>query len=307
MDIENDLGLSALLPSDGPAVVSGGYTFTEGPVWLATEGALIFSDIPTGTARRFQPGDPASTLAPVWRTQTRGGNGMTLDNDGNIVCCEQSSRRVVRFPVADPEAIEVIAEDYRGARLNSPNDVVVDSHGRVYFTDPSYGLGPGGEGRELPHNGVYRIDTDGAIHLIDDRFQQPNGLVFSPDERYLYIGDTQQLVIRRFEVQPDGTIIGGAVFADMRKATQKGGPDGMTIDADGRLWATGPGGIWLIDADGTPLGQLLMPEQPSNVTFGGPDGTTLYITAETSLYQLDTTVTGVIPAGVTAVGAGPAR
>jgi sugar lactone lactonase YvrE len=295
VEIENEHGLSELL--DGPALVqaSSGYTFTEGPVWVPDADCLIFSDIPTSVAYRWRAGALATGPAPVFRQQTGSGNGMTLDQEGRVICCEQSSRRVVRFPFDDPSAIEVIAERYGGSRLNSPNDVVVDAAGRVYFTDPIYGLGPGGEGKEQSHNGVYRIDPDGEIVLIDDRFQQPNGLVFSPDERFLYIGDSQQLVIRRFALQPDGSLTGGGIVSDMRKSSHSGGPDGMTMDTDGRLWTTGPGGIWVVDVDGTNLGQIPMTEQPSNVTFGGHDFSTLFITAETSLYRIPTRVRGAVP------------
>jgi len=292
VDVENEQGVSDLLEGAAVTQVASGYTFTEGPVWIPAHGWLIFSDIPTSTAYSWQPGAAASV---IYREQARGGNGMTLDNHGQVICCEQTSRRVVRFPVDEPTAVEIIAEDDAGSRLNSPNDVVVDSHDRIFFTDPSYGLGPGGEGKEQLHNGVYRIDPDGAIVLIDDRFQQPNGLVFSPDERFLYIGDTQQQVIRRFAVQDDGSITGGSIFCDMRKSGHRGGPDGMTIDTDGRLWATGPGGIWVVDVDGTSLGLILMPEQPSNITFGGDDFSTLFVTAETSIYRIETRVRGAVP------------
>ncbi len=303
MEVENEHGLSDLLDGSPLTQLSGGYTFTEGPVWIPAHNWLIFSDIPTSTAYRWGPGDPA---AVVYREQTKNGNGMTLDNESRVICCEQTSRRVIRFPVEDPTAAEVIAEHYAGSRLNSPNDVVVDSRDRIYFTDPIYGLGPGGEGKEQQHNGVYRIDPDGTIVLIDDRFQQPNGLVFSPDERQLYIGDSQQLVIRRFDVHDDGSITGGAIFSDMRKSAHSGGPDGMAIDTDGRLWTTGPGGIWVVDADGTNLGQILMTEQPSNITFGGEDFSSLYVTAETGLYQLGTRVRGAVPGSRTPERAGVA-
>lgn len=292
VEVENEHGVSNLLDGTPLMQVSSGYTFTEGPVWIPAHRWLIFSDIPTSTAHSWQPGAATSVN---YRERARGGNGMTLDNHGRVICCEQTGRRVVRFPVDEPTSLEVIAEHDAGSRLNSPNDVIVDSRDRIYFTDPSYGLGPGGEGKEQLHNGVYRIDLDGTIVLIDDRFQQPNGLVFSPDEQYLYIGDTLQQVIRRFDVHDDGSITGGSVFCDMRTSGHRGGPDGMTIDTDGRLWATGPGGIWVIDADGTNLGLILMPEQPSNITFGGDDFSTLFVTAETSVYQIDTRVRGAVP------------
>ncbi len=304
MEIENDRGVSRLVDGAAPEVLSDAYTFTEGPVWLAGdggEGSLIFSDIPTSTAHRWRPGDPVDAPSPVFRTNTRNGNGMTLDLEGRILCCEQNSRQVVRFSADQPDDVEIVAAEWNGKRLNSPNDIVVHGSGRIYFTDPIYGLGPGGEGKEQPHSGVYRVDPDGSIALVDDRFHQPNGLVFSPDQRQLIISDTQQQVIRRFDVHDDGSITGGAVLVDMRKAGMPGNPDGMTIDADGRLWATGPGGIWVVDASGEVLGVLRMPHQPSNLTFGGDGLSTLFVTAEAGLYAIQTSVAGVTPGPVAVV------
>ena len=143
--------------------------------------------------------------------------------------------------------------------------------------------------------------------LIDERFQQPNGLVFSPDERHLYLGDSQQLVIRRFDVREDGSVTGGSIFADMRRTGHTGGPDGMTVDTDGRLWTTGPGGVWTIDPDGTVLGLIVMPEQPSNLTFGGGGFSTLFVTAETSVYQIETRVSGAVPGNRLVDRAGASR
>ncbi|HEV2529347.1 MAG TPA: SMP-30/gluconolactonase/LRE family protein [Thermomicrobiales bacterium] len=305
MEIENDRGVSRLLDGASPEVLSDAYTFTEGPVWVAgdgEDGSLIFSDIPTSTAHRWRPGDPVDRPSPVFRTNTRNGNGMTMDAQGRILCCEQNSRQLVRFSLDDPDTIEVIASEWNGKRLNSPNDVVVHESGRIYFTDPIYGLGPGGEGKEQPHSGVYRVDPDGGIALVDDRFHQPNGLVFTPDQRQLIVSDTQQQVVRRFDVHDDGSLTGGAVFVDMRKTGMPGSPDGMTIDTDGRLWATGPGGIWVVEQNGEVLGVLPIPHQPANLTFGGADLRTLFVTAETGIYAIQTSVTGVVP-GPAAVAA----
>ena len=303
MEIENDHGLSGLLAEPELRRVGSGYTFLEGPVWIHEEHCLIFSDIPTSTAHRFVPGADGAASSTIYRERTGGGNGMTRDTEGNILCCEQTARRLVRFPYDNPSRVEVIAESWNGKRLNSPNDVVVHSSGTIYFTDPTYGLGPGGEGKEQPDNGVYRVTTDGMIDLIDDRFQQPNGLVFTPDESAISIGDSQQQVVRRFAVAADGSLNGGQIFVDMRRSGHTGNPDGMTVDTDGRLWSTGPGGVWAIAPDGTQLGRMMMPEQPANITFGGDDLSTLYITAETGLYTVRTTVRGAAPGG-RAVAAG---
>lgn len=293
MRIENDCGLSALLASDEETLVSTGYTFTEGPVWVYFDNCLLFSDIPGNRIHRWRPGDDPTVPAEVYRSPSRNSNGLTLDREGRLLACEHSGRQVTIAVYNEPET--VLVDSYRGKRLNSPNDIVVHSSGAVYFTDPTYGLGPGGEGKELPHQGVYRVSPEREIQLLDDRFHQPNGLAFSPDESVLYIGDSYEKVIRRFRVEPDGTIVGGQVFVDMREDPQLGAPDGMRVDTEGRLWTTGTGGVWVVEPDGTVLGKMILPENPANLTFGGPDFSTLYLTAHTSVYSVETKVRGVVP------------
>lgn len=300
MQIENDNGLLALLASEVETRISTGYTFTEGPVWVPSDNCLLFSDIPGNRIHRWRPGDDADKPAETYREPSRNSNGLTLDHEGRLLACEHSGRQVTRAIYGEPE--EPIVTHVNGKRLNSPNDIVVHSSGAIYFTDPTYGLGPGGEGKELPHNGVYRITTDGQLDLLDDRFQQPNGLAFSPDESVLYVGDSLQRVIRSFRVEPDGTILGGKVFVDMRDSPLSGLPDGMKVDTEGRLWTTGAGGPWVIEPDGTLLGTILLPENPANLTFGGPDFSTLYLTAYTSVYAIETKVRGVVPGSAGAPG-----
>jgi len=226
-----------------------------------------------------------------------------MDAFGRIVSCEHSGRRVSR--AAYDDVAEVVVDRYEGARFNSPNDVVVHSSGSIYFTDPTYGLQPARPGREpfgvpgeqqkIDFQGVYRVDPAGSLTLLVSDFNQPNGLAFTPDESVLYIGDSGDSIIRRFDVTGDGTISGGELFCDMSGVDLPGVPDGMKVDEDGRLWTTGAGGVWVIEADGTHLGTFETAEHAANLTFGGPDFSSLFLTAQTSVYRVETKVRGVVP------------
>ena len=193
---------------------------------------------------------------------------------------------------------------FEGKRFNSPNDLVMHSSGRLYFTDPTYGLPRPGARRvmgdpdarkELDFQGVYLFDADGTLTLLVDEFTQPNGLAFSPDEEVLYAGDSQGRIIRRYEVANDGSLSGGELFADMRGDDRPGAPDGMKVDEDGRLWTTGAGGVWVLEPDGSRLGVFEMEEHAANLAFGGPAFSTLYLTAGTSVYSVETAVRGIAP------------
>jgi sugar lactone lactonase YvrE len=259
--------------------VADGFQFTEGPVWV-TDGYLLFSDIPADTIYKWRPG---STSAEVFRQPSGHSNGLTLDSQGRLLACEHD-RRVSRAEV-DGSAV-VIAERYQGRRLNSPNDIVSKSDGSTYFTDPPYGLPRQEEGKELDFNGVYRLSPDGALTLLDDSFERPNGLAFSPDERVLYVDDSDKGHIRAFDVQADGTLANGRVFAELVKPGAEGVPDGMKVDVRGNVFCTGAGGIWVLDPAGERLGVIEVPEVPANLAWGDEDLKTLYITARTGLYRL---------------------
>ena len=275
--------LSDLFESTEMRELASGFQFTEGPVWHP-DGYLLFSDIPASVIYRVDPGGP-----PIpWRSPSGNSNGLTLDRQGRLVACEHGTRRVSRTE-ADG-TVDVLATHYRGKRLNSPNDVVVRSDGSVYFTDPPYGLS--GEEKELPFNGVYRISADGAIELLVDDFDRPNGLAFAPDEKTLYVDDTTRRLIRAFDVAPDGSLSNGRVFADMASDAQ-GGPDGMKVDVTGNIYCTGPGGLWVYRSAGELVGRVTGPQLPANLAFGGPDRKTMYVTARTSVYALRTRIAGV--------------
>ena len=177
---------------------------------------------------------------------------------------------------------------------------MVRSDGSIFFTDPPYGLRGGVEGKELPFNGVFRVDPQGRLHLLVDDFERPNGLAFSPDEQVLYVDDSSRGHIRAFDVAADGAVSNGRLFAELKGKPGEGGvPDGMKVDQEGNVYCTGPNGIWTYDQNGRFLGRIVTPEVPANLAWGDADWQTLYITGKTSLYRLRTLVPG-IPVGTAA-------
>ena len=266
-----------------------GCEFTEGPVWHAEGKFLLFSDIPANQMKKWTAEEGITNF----RVPSGKSNGLTYDKQGRLVAAEHANRRVSRTE-ADGTVV-TIASHYEGKRLNSPNDVVLKSDGSVYFSDPPYGLtaeyGVLGE-QELDFQGVYRLSPDGqTLTLLVDDFDRPNGLCFSPDESILYIDDTERMHIRAFDVQPDGTIANGRIFAE--EEGDDGVPDGMKIDVHGNVYLTGPGGIWIFDSSGEHLGVLQTPERAANLGWGGDDWSTLFITASTSLYSIQCKVSGI--------------
>lgn len=277
------LKLKTLIEDGDPEQVATGFQFTEGPVWQA-DGSLLFSDIPASRLYRWTPDEGAQ----VWREPTGNANGNTLDRQGRLLTCEHSVRRVSRTELDG--TVQTLAGHYQGKQLNSPNDIVVKSDGVVYFSDPPYGIKP--EEREQPCNGVYRVLSDGAIELLVDDFDRPNGLAFSPDESILYIDDSPRRHVRAFDVRPDGTLTNSRIVADMDHP-QPGSPDGMKIDEAGHLYVTGATGVWIFEPNGELLGVIATPERPANCAWGDADRKSLYITARTSLYRVRTKVPGV--------------
>ena len=300
MKIEDDNGISALLVGEERRLC-GGFGFTEGPIWVANDNALVFSDIPGNTMYRWRDG---MADAEVYRKPSGWSNGMTLDRQGRLVVCEHGGRRVSRSEYANPAATETIASTWDEKPLNSPNDVVVHSSGAIFFTDPTYGADTGrvptfgqpGQQPDLGFQGVYRIDEKGVVDLVvPEGFTQPNGLAFSPDETVLYIGDSQERLIWRYEVGATLSLGNRALFVDQRGDARRGAPDGMKVDTEGRLWTTGAGGISVHAADGKYLGVFELEEHAANLTFGGPDFSALFMTAATSVYAIETAVRGVVP------------
>ena len=277
-----DAGLGALVEGEQWTPVAQNLGFTEGPVWHPG-GYLLFSDIPNDRIHRLRGGD-----LDVYREPSGNANGLTLDRDANLLACEHGNRRVSRERNGE---VETVASHYEGKRLNSPNDIVVRSDGRIFFTDPPYGIRE--EQRELPYNGVFTVATDGALSLLVDDFDRPNGLALSPDEGTLYIADTQGLHVRAFDVAADGALSHGRVLAEMAEG---GRPDGMKVDVDGRLYVAA-GTLQVFAPDGAPLGVIDCPQSPANCAWG-EDGSVLYIIARTAVYKLRFSVRGVGPAFV---------
>jgi gluconolactonase len=262
-----------------------GFRFTEGPVWMAEEKSLLFSDIPANKIFKLT----AVGRVRAFRKPSGNSNGLTQDKEGRLIACEHSNRRITRTDKAG--SITALAEKFQGKKLNSPNDVVVKSDGAIYFTDPPYGINP--DQQEQPVAGVYRLSPDGKeLSLVARDLAGPNGLAFSPDETKLYIDDSKRRHIRVFDVQRDGSLCGGSVFHDMNISTP-GQPDGMKVDVEGHVFCTGARGVWVIDADGKHLGTIVTPEKPSNCAWGNDDWRTLYITAVTSVYKIRVNTPGI--------------
>jgi gluconolactonase len=314
-----DPALDQLVPSGAKLerMATGFNKWTEGPVWTR-DGSLLFAEIPANNIIQWVPGHSASVFmhpsgyegAEPFKGSEPGSNGMTLDPDGRVTVAGHARRNVWRLESVDPKAhITVLADSYQGKKLNSPNDLVYKSDGSLYFTDPPYGLPTQSDTdpeKETKVNGVYRIvgarqHKPGApperdkMQLIIGDLGRPNGIAFSPDEKYLYIAESGKNLWMRYRVQPDGSVSDGTVFCDpaAEKATGEGGPDGIRVDKNGNLYGSGPGGVWIISPDGKHLGTIKVPERVANVAWGDADGKTLYITASTSLYRIKLSVAGV--------------
>lgn len=270
--------------------LGAGFTFTEGPLWHPVEKHLLFSDMPGDVRRRWTPDGQVNE---VMRPSNKG-NGMTYDADLNLLVCEHATSSVARFR---PDGTrEVMASHFEGRELNSPNDICVRSDGAIYFTDPTYGRMPGfGVERPLQmgFQGVYMLPPghkpgDEAI-LVSDRymFTQPNGLCFSPCERWMWVNDTEQANIRMFDVAPDGSLSNARIFASgIKDALRDGVPDGMKADKDGNVYVTAPGGVWVYSFEGVKLGEIAVPEMVANLHWGGDNWDTLFMCATTGLYAV---------------------
>jgi len=306
----------AIIPQDAKVEkVAGDFQFIEGPIWVHSKGQgyLLFSDIPANVIRKWDPkagvsvfleksgftGADASNVGGQTNNgfgmvNLIGSNGITLDKQGRIVFCQHGDRQISRLEKNGKRT--VLASRYEGKRLNSPNDLVFKSDGSLYFTDPTAGLRQQDKdpARELPFAGVYRL-VKGKVVLLSKDFTRPNGIAFSPDEKYLYVNDTAKKIIMRFDVQPDGGVKNGQVITDINSDTTPGAPDGMKVDQKGNIYCTGPGGFWIMSPDGKPIATVKSKELPANLNWGDDDARTLYLTARTSLYRIRLNIAGVRP------------
>jgi gluconolactonase len=303
-----DKALDDLLPKDAKLEVLGeGYNWVEGPVWRKKEGDLLFSDIPSNSVYKYKPGEKISLyLRPSGYTGTRddlmepGSNGLLIDPKGRLVLMQHGDRCVARLN-EDGKTFTRLAEKVDGKRLNSPNDGAFKKNGDLYFTDPPYGQMRKGKpwvfpDEELGYRGVYRLTPDGKLTLLTKELKYPNGLAFSPDEKYVYVAqsDPEKAIWMRFPVRADGNLGEGKLFFDATehvKAKKPGLPDGMKVDVKGNLWATGPGGVFILTPEGKHLGTIVTGVPTGNCCFGD-DGSTLYVVADKALCRIKTKTKG---------------
>jgi gluconolactonase len=312
-----DPAIDQIVPKDAKLErVTTGFTWTEGPVWV--NGSLYFADIPSNSIRRWTPEQGVTMFitpsgykgSTPYGGPESGSNGMTLDAQGRLTVAGHAQRDVYRLESLRTDSpITVLADSYEGKKLNSPNDLVYRSDGSLYFTDPPYGLRTQKDTdpeKELKVNGVYRIPHSldqksgeparSELQLLVSDLPRPNGIAFSPDEKFLYVSNSEPKKIMRYRVQPDGSVTDGKLIYDGTADARPGAPDGMKVDEKGNLYSTGPGGIWIFSPEGKPLGTIIMPENAANVAWGGPDRKTMYITASTSVYRIQLMVAGAPPA-----------
>jgi gluconolactonase len=268
------------------ATVASGFGFTEGPVWDPA-GFVIVSDEVTNKILRVYMDGRKEELVSLGDP-----DGNTYDRQQRLIDCASVLRAVIR--VDRQGGYEVLAGRFQDKRFNSPNDVVTGPDGAIYFTDPTLDL-PEGQKQELPFQGVYRLDLSGTVTLLTKELSQPNGLAFSPDGKRLYVDDSEGRNIRVFDFTSEHTLANGRIFAQEPGGKGDGVPDGMKVDQAGNIYVTGPKGIWVWNPEGRHLGTIVFPEQPANLAWGDPGYSTLYVTATTSVYRLQTKSHGFVP------------
>ncbi len=266
--------------------VATGFGFTEGPMWDPS-GFLYVSDETINKIFRVYPDGKKEEVIALGDP-----DGNTFDRQHRLIDCASVLRAIIE--VTPEGKYKVLADRFEGKRFNSPNDVIVGPDGALYFSDPTLDL-VAGEKQEIAFQGVYRLDDKGNVRLLTRDLTQPNGLAFSPDGKKFYVDDSAQRNIRVYDAAADGTLSNGRIFGEEPGAKDDGVPDGIKVDKNGNLFVTGPGGIWVWDAKGNHLGTIVTPEQPANLAWGDKDYRTLYITATTSVYRLQTETRGFVP------------
>lgn len=267
-----------------PVKIASGFFWSEGPIWDMEEAVLYFTDFRPDLIYQWNQ----DRGLEVYRRDSNSACGLAFTQNGEILCAESISRSITK--INKDKKIDIIADKWNGRCFNSPNDVIVKSDGAVYFTDP-YSPDIGNQ-KEIKENGVYRVDKNGEVHLLTD-MNRPNGLAFSPDEKLLYVDDTNEQLVRVFQVKEDGGIKEKGILIRLDTGWGEGAADGMKVDIEGRLYITGPGGISVVNPDGKLLGRIQLPEIAANLCFGGKNMDTLFITAQTSVYALKTNTIGL--------------
>ncbi len=301
-----DPAFDELIPKDAKLeVIASGFDWSEGPVWVKNPGYLLFSDVPRNAVMRWEEGkgtfihlDPSGYTGNGDYGKEPGSNGLTLDSAGQLVSCEHGDRRL--SVLTKDGGKRTLVDNYQGKRLNSPNDCCYKSNGDLYFTDPPYGL-PGNFNdprRELDFCGVYRFAKDGSLTLLTKELSRPNGIAFSPDEKTLYVAnsDAARAIWMAYPVKEDGSVGSGKVFYDVTASIGKfpGAPDGMKVDEKGNLFASGPGGIYVFSPAGTLLGRIETGQASANCAWGNT-GSTLYICADMYMCRIQTSTRGRLP------------
>ncbi|PZX51355.1 SMP-30/gluconolactonase/LRE family protein [Algoriphagus chordae] len=295
-----DSVVNSLIPEGAEIeVLASGFEWSEGPLWLADQNALLFSDVPTNKIWKWTEKDsltlflePSGYLGTETNKKEPGSNGLALDAEGNLILCQHGERRIAKMnaTLTAPKAdFTSIVSDFEGARFNSPNDLVINKSGQLFFTDPPYGLDDWNP-KELDFQGVYRLDTDGSLSLLLDSLNRPNGIGLSPDQQTLYVAqsDAQKARYYAFDLDQNGDVLTGRVLLDVTSTVgddHPGLPDGLTVHSSGVLFASGPGGIWLISSEGKHLGTIQTGQGTSNCTFDA-DESYLYMTADAYLMRI---------------------
>lgn len=313
--------INAIVPGDAKierVATDPSFKWTEGPIWIHA-GYLLFAEIPSNSIRKWTPGKGLSVFmqpsgymgSARFAGPEPGSNGMTLDANGRLTVAGHAQRDVWRLESLDPKAQRtILADTYQGKRLNSPNDLVYKSDGSLYFTDPPYGLPTQSDHdpeKQLQLNGVYRIpgalkqpagaQPDRAkLQLLIKDLPRPNGIAFSPDEKYLYVNNSEPKKLwMRYTVQSDGSVGNGTLFYDATSDNSPGAPDGMKVDEKGNIYSAGPGGVWIFSPEAKHLGTIRVPERVGNLAWGDRDGKALYVTASSSIYRIKLNIAGIRP------------
>lgn len=285
-------------PGAAIEVLSNGYEWSEGPLWVESGKMLLFSDVPTNKVYKWTEADsielylePSGYTGEMASTSNeQGSNGLALNTAGQLVLCQHGDRRVAIMdaPLNAPQLKFVaVADNFEGKKFNSPNDVAVRTNGDYFFTDPPYGM-PKDENHQIPFQGVYK-SSGGAVTLLVDSITRPNGIAFMPDEKTVLVAnsDPEKAIWYSFDLTADDTFTNGKIFHDATQAakSENGLPDGLKIDRQGNVFATGPGGVWVFDRDGKVLGKIKIPAATANCAFSA-DEKTLYMTADSYLLRL---------------------